>query len=436
MQWYDYVTSIFYNNIDAPLYNIYVMLDFADAITCEAFHKLFASFVQQNPELSTYLAMVDGKLQWVPSPKNETLCENVSSYCTYVQCSTNMFEEKTSEVVNNPLTTFCKWHFTLLNDNDANTSRLIWSLSHAYCDGYKCIDMLLKGFTTKKDYVPPTAKTKITNLFENAYYLVIGTIVLLVIHLKIFMNAIYRGILNVFTCNPPAPKHTKSVLIHCDPFCLNDVKALSKKYGVTVNDFLIGVVAKAFHYYHKKLNMDAAANSPDIFMPFNLNDGPSLQTDYIPNNLCFPYLQKFDASYNTSLMENIHKWTNMYKHSAFLPMFVQFMKALYFIYPKCGIDFIHNIDKMYFNTLVHFTNILTPNMADIKSNICPDVVSVRVGISPFKHTISIVSTSFNGDVRFTVSCNKGVITHTKLFRSCVAKAYRKLAQTGALVSPV
>jgi len=436
MQWYDYVTSLFYNNTHDPLYNIYVMLDFVDAVTCEAFHKLCISFVQNNPELSTYLTMVDGRLQWTPSPKNETPCENISSYCTYVQCSTNLFEEKTNEVITNPITTFCKWHFTLLNDEQAKKSRLIWSVSHSYCDGYKCIDMLLKGFTTKKDYVPPTAKTKITNIFENAYYLVIGTIVLLVIHLKALLSAIYKGVINVFTRNPPAPKQTKSVLIHCDPFGLNDVKALSKKYGVTVNDFLISVVAKAFYYYHKKLNMDSTINAPDIFMPFNLNDGPSLQTKYIPNNLCLAYLEKCDASNNISLMEHIHKWTNMYKHSVFLPMFVQFIKGLYYFYPKCGSDFIQNIDKLYFNNYVHFTNILTPNMADIKSDICPDIVSVRVGISPFKHIISIVSTSFNGDIRFTVSCNKGVITHTKLFRSCVAKAYRTLSQCGSGVSPV
>jgi hypothetical protein len=428
MQWYDYVTSVFYNNVDDTLYNIYVMLNFTDAITCESFHKLFISFVQHNPELSTYLAMVDGILQWTPSPKNETPCENISSYCTYVQCSTNMFEEKTCEVINNPLTTFCKWHFTLLNDEHASSSRLIWSVSHAYCDGYKCIDMLLKGFTTKKDYVPPTAKTKITNYFENAYYLVIGTILLLVIHLKLLLRAIHKGVINVFTRNPPAPKHTKSVLINCDPFCLNDVKVLSKKYGVTVNDFLIGVVAKAFHYYHKKLNMDSTVNAPDIFMPFNLNDGPSLQTEYIPNNLCFAYLEKCDATNSDGLMKYIHKWTNMYKHSAFIPVCVLLLKGIYYIYPNCTPDLINNIGNNYLHPFVQFTNIIAPNTSDFTNHVTPDIASVRAGVNPLQNSISIVSTTFDGRVRFTVSCKKGGLTHTKLFRSCIAKAFRGFAK--------
>ena len=437
MQLYDYVTSIFYNNKDEPLYNIYVILDFAGAITPDTFHKMFAQFVQNNPQLTTYLTMVDGRLQWTPSPKEDNPSENTSSYCTYVQTPANRFDLQTTEVTNHSITTFCKWHFTLLNDDSANKSRLIWSVSHAYCDGYKCIDMLLKGFTSKQDYIPPTSKTKIHNLFEKTYYLVIGTIALLVIHLKALLVAIYKGILNVFTSTPPPSKPTKNILIHCEPFCLNDVKALSKKYGVTVNDFLIGVVSKAFHYYHKKLKMDSTINAPDIIMPFNINDGTSLQADYIPNNLCFAYLEKCDASNSATLMEYIHKWTNMYKHSAFLTMFVQFIKGVHYIYPTSGTDFIQNIDKFSFNTFVQFTNIITPNQADIKGQITPDVVSVRVGVSPLKNTISIISTSFNGDVRFTVNCKKGVIQHRQLFRSCVAKAYRSLAQEGDdLESPV
>jgi hypothetical protein len=428
MQLYDYVTSIFYNNSKQSIYNMYAILDFADAITCESFHKLGLMFVQNNPELSTYLTMVDDCLQWAPASQSDRPCENVGTYCTYLQVTKNEFELHTTETINNPITSLCKWHLTLLNDGSTRSSRLIWTVSHAYCDAYKCIDMLLKGFTSKQDYVPPTKKTKITNIFENAYYLVIGTIALFAIHIKLLMSIIYKALMDVFTYDSIPNKQTKDIIIECEPIYIRDVKQIAKKYEVTVNDLLIGVVFKAFHYYYEKLKMDVHANAHDIFMPFNLNDGNSLQTKYIPNNVCFAYLEKCDASNSECLMKYIHKWMNMYKHSAFLSVCVQLLKGIYYIYPKCAPDLINNIGNNCLHPFVQFTNIIAPNTSDFTNHVCPDVASVRAGVNPLQNSISIVSTTFDGRVRFTVSCKKGAIKHTKLFRSCIAKAFRGLAK--------
>jgi len=170
------------------------------------------------------------------------------------------------------------------------------------------------------------------------------------------------------------------------------------------------------------------ANAHDIFMPFNLNDGNSLQTKYIPNNVCFAYLEKCDASNSECLMKYIHKWMNMYKHSAFLPVCVQLLKGIYYIYPKCAPDLINNIGNHCLHPFVQFTNIIAPNTSDFTNHVCPDVASVRAGVNPLQNSISIVSTTFDGRVRFTVSCKKGAIKHTKLFRSCIAKAFRGLAK--------
>lgn len=429
MQLYDYVTSIMYNNnAKESIYNIYVILDFVDAISIDTFHKFFALFVQNNPELSSYLAMVDGCLQWTRVNDKDNPCENVDTYCTYLQVLKDDFELHTVEAINQPLTSLCKWHLTLLNDGSKRSSRLIWTVSHAYCDGYKCIDMLLKGFTSKQDYVPPTKKTKITNLFENAYYLVIGTIALFAIHIKLIFTIIYNAFLNVFTYEKPSPKCEKNIIIECEPICINDVKRIAKKYEVSVNDLLIGVVFKAFHYYYQKLRMDVRANAHDIFIPFNLNDGNSLQTKYIPNNVCFAYLEKCDATNSECLMKYIHKWTNMYKHSAFLPICIQLLKGLYYIYPNCAPDLIDSVGNKCTHPFVQFTNIITPNASDFTNTVCPDIASVRAGVNPLQSSISIVSLTFDGQVRFTVSYKKGVIKHTKLFRSCVAKAFSTFAK--------
>jgi hypothetical protein len=182
----NFMNDLFYNNDN--LYNIIVQVDFDDSFDNSACIQVIKKLIEQNPVLQHYIVTRDNINFW---QKEDTFC--IDDMFTSCQMDFKNFDKHTHLIINAPITTPCKWHFFVFNDDKTKCSRVYLKIAHIYCDGYKLIDILAKCLNC--DYTAPDFK-RIHNttktITDKIYYLVLGTIMLLINCVNFCGNLIER----------------------------------------------------------------------------------------------------------------------------------------------------------------------------------------------------------------------------------------------------
>ena len=421
----NYISDALYNNND-NLTNIIAQVDFDGTFDKSAFIQVINTLVEQNPVLQHYIVTRDNTNFW---KKDDAFC--MDDMFTHTQMKSKKFDKHIHPIINAPITTSCKWHFYVFNDDTIKCSRMYLTIAHIYCDGYKLIDMLTKCLNC--DYTAPKFK-RIHNtrhsITDKVYYLVLGTIMLLISNLQIMWRLFIRPkisrLINNLTCNAPVPVNDdlqpkcKSSVDHvsCPHISLDVVKASAKKYGITVNDLLFGITVKTMYYYNKKRKDKFLVSSP-----IQVNNN-STNAHFNTNNAFGLLIEANCYCDNNTLLQNIHQQFNLNKYSAYIPIAHKISNvcsnyiskdALYNVIPH----FLSNVD-------IKYTNVIANNIYTKANSIIPSIKNLQFYTIPSLNASSFNIISFQNHITCNITFNSDTIKNKKRLQRCFLKACRVL----------
>jgi hypothetical protein len=422
----NFMNDLFYNNDN--LYNIIVQVDFDDSFDNSACIQVIKKLIEQNPVLQHYIVTRDNINFW---QKEDTFC--IDDMFTSCQMDFKNFDKHTHLIINAPITTPCKWHFFVFNDDKTKCSRVYLKIAHIYCDGYKLIDILAKCLNC--DYTAPDFK-RIHNttktITDKIYYLVLGTIMLLISNMQIIWRCFIRPkilrLINNLTSdmqvqvndNLQSVPICKSNVYHvsCPAIELEQVKACAKKYGITVNDLLFAVTVKTMYYYNKKRKGEFL-----VGVPIQLNNN-STTSNFNTNNIFGLTIKTNCYCDNNTLLQNIHHQFNLNKYSAYIPIVHKISNmcsnyisknTLYNVISTCE----SNID-------IKYTNIIANNFYTKENSIIPPIKKLQFYTMPTLKSCCFNIISFQNRINCNITFKSDVIKNKKRFKKCFLKACRNL----------
>lgn len=421
----NYISDALYNNND-NLSNIIAQVDFDGSFGNSACIQVIKTLVEQNPVLQHYIVTRDNTNFW---KKDDAFC--IDDMFTYTQMKSKKFDKHIHPIINAPITTSCKWHCFVFNDDTTKCSRVYLKIAHIYCDGYKLIDMLAKCLNC--DYTAPdfkrihNAKHSIT---DKVYYLVLGTIMLLISNLQIMWRLFIRPkisrLINKLTSNMQVPINnelqskckTNVDYISCPPISLDVVKASAKKYGITINDLLFGITVKTMYYYNKKQKDKFLVSSPiqvnnnSTNAHFNTNNAFGLLTE--ANCYCD----------NNTLLQNIHHQFNLNKYSAYIPIAHKLTNMYAKYIPK---ETFYNVIPHVLSKIdIKYTNVIANNIHTNANSIMPPIKNLQFYTMPELNSSCFNIMSFQNHINCNIAFNSDVIKNKKRLKRCFLKACRNL----------
>jgi len=421
----NYISDALYNNND-NLSNIIAQFDFDGSFDNSVCIQVIKTLVEQNPVLQHYIVTCDNTNFW---KKDDTFC--IDNMFTSCQMKFKNFDKEINAIINTPIATQCKWHFYVFNDNKTKCSRVYLKIAHIYCDGYKLIDILAKCLSC--DYVAPDFK-RIHNtahtIIDKVYYLVLGTIMLLITNMQIIWSWFIRPkisrLINNLTSNmqvpinhDPTSKCKSSVdYVSCPPLSLDVVKACAKKNGITINDMLFAVTVKTMYYYNKKRKGDFLVTSP-----IQLNNN-STNTHFNTNNAFGLTIKANCYCDNNTLLQNIHHQFNLNKYSAYVPI-------AHKVTNMCS-NYISK--ETFYNVIPHFlskidikyTNVIANNFYTKKNSIIPPIKNLKFYTMPSLNSSCFNIMSFQNQINCNITFNSHAIKNKKRLKRCFLKACRNL----------
>jgi hypothetical protein len=422
----NFMNDLLYNNEN--LYSIIAQVDFDDSFDNSACIKVIKTLVEQNPVFQHYIVTRDNANFW---QKDDAFC--IDNMFTSTQMKFKNFDKHVNTIINAPITTPCKWHFFVFNDDETKCSRVYLKIAHIYCDGYKLIDILAKCLNC--DYVAPDFK-RIHNttktITDKVYYLVLGTIMLLISNMQIIWRWFIRPKIsrlinkltsNTMTCinnDPQNDANYKSSVdnISCPPIPLDAVKTCAKKYGITINDLLFAVAVKTMYYYNKKRKGDFLAG-----VPIQLNNN-STNTQFNTNNIFGLTIKANCYCDNNTLLQNIHHQFNLNKYSAYIPIAHKISNVCTNYISK---DTLYNIiSSCEPNIDIKYTNIIANNFYTKKNSIIPPIKNLQFYTMPSLNSSCFNIMSFQNHINCNITFNSDTIKNKKRFKRCFLKACRNL----------
>lgn len=315
------------------------------------------------------------------------------------------FDMYTSQILNRPLTKY-KFYMQVFIDKEKHKSRLYFKIHHAYVDGYKLIHMLTELLCIKNgDNKLPSFKRK-TTFLSSIYYWFIGTIMLIISNIIIFLKFIF------------SPKHktynkniaTSTDFIMCKSFKLNKIKEFSENHNISVNDFLYALMIKADNIYTKR---DTILN---INSPVNVSKNNGLI------NFCLILISIDNSFDNYNLFKNINTTFNKYKYSLFVPILDIILNMI----KNININIIsYFYDKIINDVDYMYSNVIGPNVDKLSINI----TDMKFLMTAKNSTIAYNIISCKNNVNIICSFKKGVIKDKLLFEEAIYKAYNDLMDT-------
>lgn len=290
-------------------------------------------------------------------------------------------------------------------DNKNKRSRMYFRFNHAYTDGYNLIKITCKSFINT-NYVTPKF-TRHTNLLNTVYYYTIGTIMLFVVYLKIWILCLF----NIFT-KPQEPSITDYII--CKPFNLNKIKTFCKNNHIHINDFLYSVMVKTDKLYTNK------PRNILIGSPFNIT-----KTAYTNNMLAIvSYIN--NSLDNNRLLRKVHSLFNNFKYSLFIPI----LSCMLYITEWIPIHSLSYFCNSYRSKLDYiYTNMIGPSFTEINNNSENLIIqNINFLCSATFNAILYNIISSDTDINIICSFKKGII-NKKRFKKCMYKAYKSLIKT-------
>ena len=294
----NYVSKLYFCD-SAESYSIVTYIDI-DAI-------VEPSFIQ---EYMNDLVEKNSILKKTIKDENNSLIFNTSNnfkieehYCIkYIK--SKKFKFYINKLINEKFNMEVKWKFIWCIDKESKKTRFYFKIHHAYADGYKIINILTSPF--KEDGVDNSKKLKRkTNFLDTIYYYFIGTIILIILNIKILLKYLYNKIHSSATNDTNSSSNNYVIL---KKIKLKELKYYTKKNNITINDFLYFLMVKTdkmYRGYEKELHTISVVNISGI-----------KET----NNMC-PIINRINNSKSSNyLKSSIHNFFENLKYSLFVPL--------------------------------------------------------------------------------------------------------------------
>lgn len=389
---HNYATKAFYEN-NTGSFDIFTYFDIDKCMTIEDIKSILKTIVAKNPILKQYLQK-DGETLFLV----EDTTFDIENYYSIQHSTKDEFENTVPGFLNAPFTTPCKWKALYIIDTNANKSRCNFKIDHAYADGYKVIKILTSAFTDED----PTKKFKhSTSFFYSIYMLVFGTFLLLNLNVKFIVKCLTSEIQENYSLR-------ETDTISCDSFSLQEIKTITKKYNITVNDFLYACMVKTDYLYTGSTRQITSASPINTSRSKDLNNIMplflSIQTDLEP-----PFL-----------FRKVHTMFDACKYSAFIP----FLSGLIQVFiPLVSLKFLNLCyDNVLSNCDYVYSNIIGPDLDTISI----PVTDIHFATVAKNREIVFNIISCKDKVNIVCSFKKGRITDKERFRSCIEQAYKSL----------
>ena len=307
------------------------------------------------------------------------------------------FDAYIDTILNSDFKTKSKWLFHYLVDKESKKYRVYFKIDHSYADGYKIIEMLMSPL--KSTHTPTQFKRNMISIWDTLYYIIIGTIVLL-FHLC-------KRLLESLSSTPTSINFQKTDYIRCRSFKLSDIKHVTQKYHITVNDFLYSLLVKTDSLYHTH-NRDIVTLSP-----INISGSKHL------NNMA-PIVNKISNTIdNKNLFHTVHETFNSYKYSLYIPI-LSFV--LHYIVPLLPL----HIQSNMYDSLVHRCDYIYSNVIGPTHESFEDIHFLTLAKDK-EIVFNIISS--NDHINIICSFKEGVIQDKRRFEECIYMAYENLMKT-------
>lgn len=324
---------------------------------------------------------------------------NIENHYQIIYDTFDHFDSYINTILNSDFKTKSKWSLHYLADKESNKYRVYFKIDHSYADGYKIIEMLMSPW--KLAHTPIQFKRSTTSIWDTIYYIIIGTIVLLF--------SLCKRLLESFFSTSTSINVQKTDYIRCTSFKLSDIKHVTQKHHITVNDFLYSLLVKTDSFYH--------THKRDIvtISPINISGLKHL------NNIA-PIVNKISNTIdNKDLFHTVHETFNSYKYSLYIPI-ISFI--LQYIIPLLPLRIQSNV----YDSLVHrcdyiYTNIIAPTY-----DMFEDIHFLTLAKNN-EIVFNIISS--NDRINIICSFKEGVIQDKRRFEECIYMAYENLTKTEA-----
>lgn len=368
-----------------------INIEFTD-ITLEAYIQ---EIIDKFPILKQSIIEKDSKLFL-----EDDLEFNIQNHYKLIQDSSSNFDSYIDTILNSEFKTKSRWLLYYILDSEFKKYRVYFKIDHSYADGYKIIEMLMSPL--KITDTSNIFKHRTTNLWNTIYYMVIGTIVLLYNFFKILFESI--------SLTPIASDIQKTDTLQCKPFKLSEIKEISQKHTITVNDFLYSLLVKTDYIYtnHKR---DIVTSSP-----LNISGSKYL------NNIA-PIINKITNNLeNKELFQNVHDTFNSYKYSLYIPICSFILNNITNIVPLSLISYLYN--SIIQRSDYVYSNIIGPIHENIE-----DVHFLTLAKNK-EIVFNIISS--NDTINIICSFKEGVIQDKDKFKESIYKAYDSLIGADSL----
>jgi WS/DGAT C-terminal domain len=329
--------------------------------------------------------------------KNDYIFEEIESF--HID-DHNTLSETPLDIYTIMNTEFFIYHIYWYIDTTIHKSKGIIMIDHAYCDGYKLIEMLTKPI--KKPELPKFNRN--IHLFKKIYHCIVGTIVLLIMNIKIVCKMIKQ----LFSYQEHKNKHTETDYIFCKSLSFSKIKTFTKSKGITVNDFLFALMVKT-DYLYTNLNRDLI-----VSFPININHLNS-NNNFIP--VCKMINNSFD---NHSLFKQIHTIFNHFKYSCYIPIVSYMMNQMI---QFMNVNMMTSMFHFYSNHCDYiFTNMISPTNEELK------ITNTYFLTKHVNNIIMFNVMSYQDNINIICSFKKNLIQHKDKYEECIYKAYDQLLE--------
>ena len=324
---------------------------------------------------------------------------NIKNHYTIVYDKDSNFDSYIDIFLNEPFKTKSKWFVHCIIDKDNNKNRLFFKIDHAYADGYKIIEMLTLYF--KNVDTPIKFKRNTRSYIEGLYYLIIGTLTLLIINFKVFINVLFlpqvKSVIHL----------SKTEYIKCKSLKISIIKEFVKKHGITVNDFLYSLMIKTDNIYTKVTRNIVTVSS------INISGGTNC------NNMAPIFNTITNTTENNILLKLVHETFNCYKYSFYIPSITFILNNITRILSLNKLNILY--DSIVQKCDYVYSNIIGPNFEHL------DNIHFLILAKNKEIVFNIISSGEN--INIICSFKEGIVKDKERFEKCIYEAYDSLITT-------
>lgn len=392
----DLISNILHNS-KTDDYSILTYIDINKNLSDKFIENYMNTLIINNPILTKTIIKIHNNFYL----KNTNLCKIKTQYIKKYTHFKN-FNKQIKKIISKNFKSLLKWYCIWCIDTKLMKTRLFFKIHHAYSDGYNLIKILMSPFFTTEKYISDTNRFKRST--NNLYYIFFGFFILIILHIKFFINVFLSKTFNKIEDN----HKIKTDFIICKSLNLNTIKKFSKLNNLTINDFLYMLMIKTDYLYSNTKKTVSTISS------INVSNNTKL------NNMCPIFNIIYNAHDDKTLGYEIHNTFNLFKYSLFIPVLSFLLNN---ISTYCSIDVLSSIykDILHSNNYV-YSNIIGPNI----KNLSVEITDIHFLTNAKNNEIIYNIISCNENINIICSFKEGIIKDKISFEKCLYLAYENL----------